>query len=352
MPEIIQAFIPKSNENRPGYWMNPEYITIHETANTSYGANAEMHARFVANDPASGVSWHFTADDHVIYQHLPTSENGWHAGDGSRGTGNRKSIGIETCVNVDGDFAQARRNVAWLTAKLMRDHGIPIEKVVPHKRWSGKHCPARMLSDFDDFRALVMDFYNGGASIVKTYLSHGDTGEKVAQLQRDLLSLGYDMNGYGVDGSFGDATEAAVKAFQADRGITVDGFVGEQTRAELDEALAEIHAAAVEPEPSELPASEWAKEAIEWAKANDISDGTSPRAHATRQEVITMLYRLSGDKVDAEANAFPEAAEWAREALTWAVENDISDGTYPTQPAERQAVITMLYRYSKRTGGE
>ena len=35
----------------------------------------------------------------------------------------------------------------------------------------------------------------------------------------------------------------------------------------------------------------WAKDAIDWAKQNGISDGTRPNDIATRQEVITMLFR-------------------------------------------------------------
>ncbi len=44
-----------------------------------------------ANDvkqPDTAISWHFTVDDSVVYQHLPLDENGWHAGDGTNGTGN------------------------------------------------------------------------------------------------------------------------------------------------------------------------------------------------------------------------------------------------------------------------
>ncbi|MFP3398696.1 N-acetylmuramoyl-L-alanine amidase, partial [Brevibacterium sp. SIMBA_078] len=80
-----------------GNYMKPLYITVHNTANTAKGANAASHASFVKRS-STGVSWHYTVDDSVIYQHLPLNENGWHAGDG-RGTGNMKSIGIEICEN-------------------------------------------------------------------------------------------------------------------------------------------------------------------------------------------------------------------------------------------------------------
>ncbi|WP_186312994.1 peptidoglycan recognition protein family protein, partial [Bacillus pumilus] len=91
--------------NRPGNYMKPLYITVHNTANTAKGANAASHASFVKRS-STGVSWHYTVDENVIYQHLPLNENGWHAGDG-RGTGNMKSIGIEICENADGNFEKA-----------------------------------------------------------------------------------------------------------------------------------------------------------------------------------------------------------------------------------------------------
>lgn len=39
--------------------------------------------------------------------------------------------------------------------------------------------------------------------------------------------------------------------------------------------------------------SSWAREAWEWAKRTGITDGTNPKEGATRQEVVTMLYRFS-----------------------------------------------------------
>ncbi|MDR0897023.1 MAG: peptidoglycan-binding protein [Oscillospiraceae bacterium] len=67
-------------------------------------------------------------------------------------------------------------------------------------------------------------------------LRRGDRGDAVTSLQAMLLMLGYDEVGV-PDGAFGAHTQAAVKAFQRDRGLTVDGIVGVKTRAAMETAL-------------------------------------------------------------------------------------------------------------------
>lgn len=136
------SHIPATNANRPGRKMTPRYITIHETANTSVGANAEMHRRFTHNGGgAEGVSFHDVIDDREIVELLPDGEVGIHAG--SR-QGNDESIGIEICVNADGDFTKALALAARRVAQRMQKHSIPLERVVQHNHWSGKGCPARL----------------------------------------------------------------------------------------------------------------------------------------------------------------------------------------------------------------
>ncbi|AUG37120.1 N-acetylmuramoyl-L-alanine amidase [Bacillus velezensis] len=154
MVKITKDFIPVGHNNRPGYAMNPAYITVHNTANTARGANAAMHARYEKN-PETPTSWHFTVDEKEIYQHLPLNENGWHAGDGNSGNGNRKSIGIEICENSDGDFGKAVTNAQWLIKKLMKEQGISLANVVPHQHWSGKYCPRKLLDRWDSFKAGI-----------------------------------------------------------------------------------------------------------------------------------------------------------------------------------------------------
>lgn len=140
---VQEDFIPSGRLNRPGGPNPDDYITIHETGNFARGADAEAHGRYLRGESAevSRVSWHFTVDDHAIVQHLPVEETAYHAGDGASGPGNATSIGIEICVNADGDFPKAKSNAASLVRLLMQKLDIPIGRVVQHNHWTGKDCP-------------------------------------------------------------------------------------------------------------------------------------------------------------------------------------------------------------------
>jgi peptidoglycan hydrolase-like protein with peptidoglycan-binding domain len=66
-------------------------------------------------------------------------------------------------------------------------------------------------------------------SIDLPVLKKGSKGEAVRTMQWLLIRNGYDMEGYGADGSFGGATERALKAFQEANGLEVDGSCGRKT---------------------------------------------------------------------------------------------------------------------------
>ena len=63
-------------------------------------------------------------------------------------------------------------------------------------------------------------------------IRRGSTGNPVRRAQKRLTLGGYDTGG--VDGVFGPGTEAAVRRFQGDRGLTVDGVVGPRTWDEIN----------------------------------------------------------------------------------------------------------------------
>ena len=58
----------------------------------------------------------------------------------------------------------------------------------------------------------------------------GDQGTDVAEIQKQLQSLGYDV---AADGDYGPATTEAVKAFQSTKGLEADGLVGASTYSAL-----------------------------------------------------------------------------------------------------------------------
>jgi peptidoglycan hydrolase-like protein with peptidoglycan-binding domain len=65
-------------------------------------------------------------------------------------------------------------------------------------------------------------------------LQSGATGADVERLQGDLFRLGYQVAQNSV---FDQSTETAVKKFQQDHNLTVDGIVGPKTGRQLGAAL-------------------------------------------------------------------------------------------------------------------
>jgi len=151
-PDMVKAGTYGRKVVRP---MHPLYITIHSTEN--YTAGAAQHALALKRgalrarkDPRFNrigfLIWHFTVDDHVAIQHMPTNEQGEHAD--FNGPGNNYSIGIEMCENRGGNLNATIERTAKLTAYLMKRNGIPLRCVVPHEHWARrgvspehKNCP-------------------------------------------------------------------------------------------------------------------------------------------------------------------------------------------------------------------
>lgn len=61
----------------------------------------------------------------------------------------------------------------------------------------------------------------------------GAKGNITKLIQKRLLSLDYKLPKWGADGGFGDETVEAIKAFQIDKSLSVDGVVGQDTWREL-----------------------------------------------------------------------------------------------------------------------
>lgn len=64
-------------------------------------------------------------------------------------------------------------------------------------------------------------------------LKKGAKGEYVKSAQLLLIGRDFSCGGYGADGDFGNATFAAVKNFQTEKNLHVDGEIGPETWAKL-----------------------------------------------------------------------------------------------------------------------
>lgn len=137
----LKEQLVSSRDNTYGEGNPTNYITIHETANSDTGANAQAHANLQTN--GFSATWHWQVDDKQAIKSFPHTVRCWHAGDGT-GKGNYESIGIEICVNVDGDFQKAVQNASELVKIIMKEEGIAASNVVQHNHWSGKDCPANL----------------------------------------------------------------------------------------------------------------------------------------------------------------------------------------------------------------
>jgi N-acetylmuramoyl-L-alanine amidase CwlA len=136
--------------------MTAQYITIHNTGNSSSNAAGER-AWLTSGTNDRTASFHIVVDEKESVECLPLDEVGWHAGDGD-GPGNRQSIGVEICESGDQD--KTLFNAAEVVAGLLHARGWTVDRLRRHYDWSGKICPRLMYnngtwSGWDRFRRMV-----------------------------------------------------------------------------------------------------------------------------------------------------------------------------------------------------
>lgn len=273
----------------------PQGIMVHST-----GANNPRLSRYVAPDdgemgPPSSRHWNQDngnkgvhafvgklADGSVaVRQTLPWTYEGWHCA----GRANRTHIGFEICEDsLDPSkaecwqyFAAAYQQAALLTAHLCaRYHldpgkpGVVICHCEGHKLgWASNHADVlhwwpRFGRNMDDFRRDVRDLLEGKdirpVEIPARFLPGKEQGEKKEEFN--------------------------------------------MTREELYACLDDYF-----DQRDRRPASSWAEESQEAARAWNITDGSRPCAFAQRQEVAAMVVR----GVEKMAEKLPELV---REALS------------------------------------
>lgn len=120
---------------------------------------------------------------------------------------------------------------------------------------SGKVNGIKGNVDINEMDIAFFKSIDSGVTVVgdanpPSQLQKGDTGLAVKELQQNLIKLGEKLPRFGDDGSFGEETVQAVKAFQSRNGLAADGIAGEKTLAKVAELIKELN----KPKEEDLPA--------------------------------------------------------------------------------------------------
>ena len=98
----------------------------------------------------------------------------------------------------------------------------------------------------------------------------------------------------------------------------------------------------------------WYAKAQEWVITNGISDGENPTAAITREEFVTMLWRLAGEPIyTGDLSRVPDAGSistWAQSAMLWSYVTSLTEGDEngaltPLATATRAQAAAMIMRF-------
>ena len=280
----INTSLISNNNSYAG--QTPAYIVIHTTDNYAKGANAKAHAKAQHDGNFKGYSAHVYVDDTEANQALPYNRGAWHVGVNYGGrlfgtVNNRNSVGIEMCVQAGYNYEKAFQNTVQVCKQLMKQLGIPADRVVQHYDVCAKNCPSaiRAKGDWNRFKQLIgaetttptVDKYyrtrkswadsksqigayksleNAKKEWKQGYTIYDWNGKAVYPVQTSekavvltgkfetqlpiirkgnsgvAVSVLQSVLGVTVDGHFGDDTEASLKVFQKNTGVKVSGTCG------------------------------------------------------------------------------------------------------------------------------
>ncbi|MEU5427078.1 N-acetylmuramoyl-L-alanine amidase [Streptomyces olivoreticuli] len=223
----------------------PQKIIVHHTATpntTDYSRTAAFSlAHIMQNDQMDVRHWIDTGQNFTIsrgavvmegrHNSLATLQGGTRMVESAHCTGqNTVAIGIEN----EGTYSTVEpRDVHYATlvdlcTYICRQYGLAAYQIYGHRDFNNTECPGdRLYAMLPKLRADVAARIGGDPTgPVWPMMSTGATGESVRTLQYLLRQHGATLT---ADGSYGPATEAAVRDFQKFVNAGQDGVAGNQT---------------------------------------------------------------------------------------------------------------------------
>ena len=214
-----------------------------------------------------GGHYNITRNGEIYKAADPKTAVVWHCGGGLQGSNghqyyklctNYNSIGIENSVCYTDPteknpsetsnkwyFTTAtQKSLIFLVSKLMDEFNIDINHVIRHYDVTGKTCPNPYVKNnklktswtWTEFKNKLLKYRNTKSDTKITIVNDNtstSTSKSTKEMQQMLIKLGYDCGAAGADGILGTNTKKAMKAFQKDNQLTVDGIYGPKTEKVL-----------------------------------------------------------------------------------------------------------------------
>jgi peptidoglycan hydrolase-like protein with peptidoglycan-binding domain len=248
--KIVEGFADRGRPLSAGKF-DPNGSLTHHTGSTSSAAKPNpslstlINGRSDLKGPLSQVATDYTGLVYLIAAGRANHAGAARATMGNpAGDGNAMYIGNEVMTNGLQEMPAAQYEATVLFAAAVADYfgQTNAAKAGLHAttsksgKWdlgagNGKVEPYSITK----FRADVNTRLKAGPPGRSDSLRNGDRGAEVIALQKLLIAAGQNIV---ADGSFGPATEAALRAFQKSKGLTVDGIAWPSTIAALKAATA------------------------------------------------------------------------------------------------------------------
>lgn len=211
------------------YGNNPRKIILHHAEATNCSIE-DVHTWHLHNG-WSGCGYHyFIRKNGNIYKGRPESSLGAHCI-------NYNSVSIGICVEgnymVEHMPLSQKSSLIELIKYLCGKYGI--KEIYGHGELNSTNCPGRNYPLAQIRGEILKDikcpYKNYPGYLIKVNANLKDNNVRI--IQEKLMEKGYNVGSYGADGYLGGTTLNAIKSFQRDNGILVDGIVGRDTWGRL-----------------------------------------------------------------------------------------------------------------------
>ncbi len=230
---------------------------VYVTSSRTSGSMTFVQIKYRAADGEIATGWACQNDGNTTYIKILSADQAKKAFSVSNGNLPSKKVGTFTAAERKASASTSDSTYIKLNSSgsAVKDLQTKLQKLGFYSAELTGNCGPKTVAAIKAFQekyGLTADGVAGPTTLAKidavynaqgsssssgsSGLKLGSTGKEVSALQTDLTTLGFYWAQ--ITGNFGEKTETAVKRFQEENGLTVDGVAGKKTLDAIAAAVA------------------------------------------------------------------------------------------------------------------